>query len=84
MIETPGCPNCQNPQATQVSFTWWGGLIGPRILSHVSCVSCGTQYNAKTGQSNNTKIAIYMGSIFAFTFVIMICCGVLGVFGANA
>ena len=42
-----------------MSFTWWGGLIGPRILSHVKCPQCSYAYNGKTGRDNTTGIIIY-------------------------
>lgn len=53
------CPKCQRPDAEQMKFTWWGGLLGPRLLTHVKCKGCGTAYNGKTGQSNTTNIVIY-------------------------
>ena len=53
------CPTCQRPDAEQMKFTWWGGLLGPRLLTHVKCKGCGTAYNGKTGQSNTTNIVIY-------------------------
>jgi uncharacterized protein (DUF983 family) len=53
------CPNCRQSAAEKLSFTWWGGLIGPRILTHVKCASCGTKYNGKTGKDNTTGIVIY-------------------------
>lgn len=53
------CPNCRQSAAEKLSFTWWGGLIGPRILTHVKCTSCGTKYNGKTGKDNTTGIVIY-------------------------
>ena len=53
------CPKCGDPRSKPVSFTWWGGLIGPRILSHVKCFTCGTAYNGKTGRYNTTGILIY-------------------------
>jgi ribosomal protein S27E len=56
------CPECDNRgNATRVGFTWGGGLVGPAILTHVRCHNCGTCYNGKTGKSNNTAIAIYVG-----------------------
>jgi uncharacterized protein (DUF983 family) len=54
-----------------IGFTWWGGMIGAKILSHAECLQCGTRYNSKTGKSNNTAIAIYMvvvGVIAALVF----------------
>jgi hypothetical protein len=42
-----------------VNFTWWGGVLGPRLLKHVKCNGCGTTYNGKSGQSNTTNIVVY-------------------------
>ena len=54
------CPQCRTPEPHPVKFTWWGGVLGPKMLSHVKCQSCGTAYNGKSGQSNSTKIALYL------------------------
>ena len=53
------CPRCQNTQVRPVTFTWWGGLLGPKLLSHVACSRCGSKYNGKTGRSNTTGIVLY-------------------------
>jgi hypothetical protein len=53
------CPNCRQSAAEKMSFTWWGGIIGPKILTHVKCLSCGTKYNGKTGKDNTNGIIIY-------------------------
>ena len=42
-----------------MSFTWWGGVIGPKVLTHVKCLRCGHAYNGKTGRDNTTGIVIY-------------------------
>jgi hypothetical protein len=56
------CPSCGcRGDASPVSFTWWGGILGPKLFSHVKCNRCGTCYNGKTGDYNTTKIAIYVG-----------------------
>jgi phage FluMu protein Com len=56
------CPNCNSPgDAQRLSFTWWGGLVGPAILCHVRCNECGTCYNGRSGKSNNLAIGIYLG-----------------------
>jgi len=60
MAEYAPCPNCSCTDADKVSFTWWGGVVGPALFTHVRCQECGTTYNGKTGKSNNTAIAIYM------------------------
>jgi hypothetical protein len=53
------CPKCGARTAQKVGFTLWGGLIGPKLLSHVKCGACRTTYNGKTGRSNLTAIIIY-------------------------
>ena len=58
--EFAACPKCSQQTATRLGYTWWGGALGPRLLTHVKCGGCGTTYNGKTGRSNNTAIAIYM------------------------
>jgi transposase-like protein len=66
------CPNCGQSNAKKVGFTWWGGALGPNMITHVKCQNCGTEYNGKTGKSNQTNILIY----FLVTFVIAFCvCG---------
>ncbi len=54
------CPECNCRDAEKVTFTWWGGLLGPAMLTHVRCMECGTEYNGKTGKSNQTAIIIYL------------------------
>lgn len=63
------CPKCGGTSASPVSFTWWGGALGPKLLSHVECTSCRTGYNGKTGQLNTVGIAIYVvvSSVVALT-----------------
>lgn len=53
------CPNCRSPYSKKVGFTWWGGVLGPKMLSHVKCTGCGNAYNGKTGQSNTGGIVVY-------------------------
>ncbi|MGH9821334.1 MAG: hypothetical protein ACRD43_14300, partial [Pyrinomonadaceae bacterium] len=53
------CPQCSASNPQRLSFTWWGGVLGPKILSHVKCQSCGKKYNGKTGRDNTTNIVLY-------------------------
>ena len=53
------CPHCGWTEAREPSFTWWGGLVGHKLLSHVICCRCGRGYNGKTGQSNTANIVLY-------------------------
>jgi hypothetical protein len=59
MSEYAPCPKCANTIAKKVGFTWWGGVLGPSLLSHVKCQRCGTAYNGKSGRSNTTGIVVY-------------------------
>jgi hypothetical protein len=54
-----------------MSFTWWGGVIGPKVLTHVKCPQCGHAYNGKTGRDNTNGIIIYsvVVGIIAFGLV---------------
>jgi uncharacterized protein (DUF983 family) len=68
------CPKCNSSAATQLKFTWWGGALGPKLLTHVKCNSCGNKYNGKTGQDNTTKIVVYslvVGGIFFVLFFVL-------------
>jgi transposase-like protein len=60
------CPQCGSKQIQKVSYTLWGGMIGPRLLNHVKCQDCKATFNGKTGQSNARAIGIYL----VFTFII--------------
>lgn len=47
----PGtCPACGARRSSKVSFTWWGGAVGPALFSQVKCAECGQNYNRKTGK----------------------------------
>jgi len=72
MSEFKLCPKCNSESAEKMSFTWWGGLIGPKILSHVKCGSCGAQFNGKTGRDNTTGIVIYVIAVSLILVVFMI------------
>ena len=76
---TPGtgipCPKCGGTLSKPVTFSWWGGVLGPKMLSHVKCTNCGAGFNGKTGRSNNTAIAIYvivsgiLGLVLVYFFI---------------
>lgn len=52
------CPKCGGG-SERLKFSWWGGVLGPKILSHVKCLSCGYKYNGKSGKDNTVGIVIY-------------------------
>ena len=53
------CPKCSKSVAEKIRFTWWGGILGPKLLNHVKCGDCGSKYNGKSGKDNTTGIVIY-------------------------
>lgn len=53
------CPQCNAATAQQLKFSWWGGALGPKLLTHVKCQSCGKKYNGKTGRDNTVNILVY-------------------------
>jgi hypothetical protein len=53
------CPKCNAAVAEKLKFTWWGGVLGPKLLTHVKCQACGKKYNGKTGRENTVNIIIY-------------------------
>ncbi len=77
-IQYAPCPKCGQSNAKKISYTWWGGALGPSMFTHVKCQSCSTQYNGKTGKSNQQNIILY----FVASFVIAFClCGGFAVLG---
>ena len=54
------CPRCRaDVEPLPVSYTWWGGFLGPKLLSHVECPQCRGRFNGKTGQDNTSAIVLY-------------------------
>jgi len=71
------CPKCGGTASQKMGYTWWGGMLGPTLLSHVRCPGCKTQYNGKTGKSNTAGIALY----FAVLVILAIIIGVISSLG---
>jgi hypothetical protein len=72
----PGvCPKCGSRRSSKVSFTWWGGLVGPAMFNLVQCSKCGQQYNAKKGTAVGAlHITLYslVGLVIAVGVLILI------------
>ncbi len=64
-----GCPKCGGKALSKVKYTWWGGVLGPRLLHHTKCDSCSYTFNSKTGKSNTPGIILYSVVIFAVALV---------------
>jgi hypothetical protein len=71
-IQYAACPNCRQNNAIRVSSTWWGGIIGPAMFTHVKCLDCGTQYNGKTGKPNQKSIIVYLVASLFLTFFMFV------------
>ena len=69
-VQYAACPKCGQSNAKKVSYTFWGGALGPSLMTHVKCQSCGTEYNGKTGQSNQKNIIIYIAVSFVLAFCV--------------
>lgn len=65
-----GCPKCGSKILTPVKYTWWGGVLGPKLLHHTKCKDCGYTFNSKTGKSNTLGIIMYSLVIFAVAFAV--------------
>ena len=66
------CPKCGAVDPKKISFTWWGGVLGPKLLTHVKCEACGTKYNGKTGKDNSLFIAIYCVVVGIFVMALLV------------
>lgn len=65
------CPKCGGVNSEKMSFTWWGGILGPKLLTHVKCGNCAATFNGKTGKDNTTNIVIYTIVVLGVVFVLM-------------
>ena len=59
LVNENGCPKCNSQNVNKVGYTWWGGVIGPRLMNHTKCKDCSYTFNSKTRASNTNKIIIY-------------------------
>jgi phage FluMu protein Com len=73
--EFADCPECGSSGAKRVHYTWWGGVLGPRLLCHVKCRDCGTAYNGRTGNYNTVGIIIYSTVALSIAFAFLVGAG---------
>lgn len=74
------CYKCRSPYANRINWTLWGGVIGPWLLTHVRCATCGTVYNGKSGQSNTTNIVLYFVITFGVAIMIGLAVAIVPIF----
>ena len=67
------CPQCGEAAGKRVRYTWWGGAIGPALMSLTRCQACGYQFNSNTGKSTKRAILIYnvVAAVTCIVFVIV-------------
>lgn len=66
------CPSCQQTAGKPVSYTWWGGVIGPALFSLTKCQACGYQYNRKTGKPTRNAVITYNVVVGVITLLVVI------------
>lgn len=71
VLNEDGCPQCNSLNVKPVGYTWWGGVIGPRLLKHTKCSNCKFTFNRNTRKSNTTPIIIYSIVLAAIGFAII-------------
>lgn len=55
------CPNCGAAgDAKKVKYTWWGGVLAPKMFAIVRCNQCGTSYNGRSGKYCTVGMIIYL------------------------
>lgn len=73
------CPRCGCNYAERVKFSWWGGVLGPKLFTHVKCCNCAAAYNGKHGTWNTTNIVIYSVIATILSAVVVVLALVAGV-----
>ena len=54
------CPGCGGGPLHEPSFTWWGGLVGHKLLGVEQCKQCKKWWTKSTGQSGDARVAAYL------------------------
>lgn len=70
LILDNGCPKCNSANVVPVKFTWWGGVLGPRMMHHTKCKDCSYTFNRKTRQSNTKNIIVYSVVVIVIALVL--------------
>ncbi|HEY1554592.1 MAG TPA: hypothetical protein VGF94_07125 [Kofleriaceae bacterium] len=66
------CPRCHHRGATKPGFTWWGGVLGPKIINHVKCDRCAYAFNPDTGAPITGAIVAYSVVVGVIALVLVI------------
>lgn len=68
------CLGCGGGPLSVPSFTWWGGLVGQRLLGIEKCESCGQWWVKGTAKPGTSRIVIYavVGGALGIALVVAI------------
>lgn len=53
------CPQCNSADTKEVKYTWWGGILGPKLMNLQKCNACRFQFNRATQKSVMNAIIVY-------------------------
>ena len=72
------CPRCGQIGANIRTWSWWGGLLGPKILKQATCMFCNQDFNHQTGKPiTGQTVALYVLVPFAIIFGLFMFVGFL-------
>jgi rubredoxin len=54
------CPSCGGRDAEKVTFSWWGGMLGPRMIKQVRCRQCRSTFRGDSGKPDTGFIVGYV------------------------
>lgn len=55
----PACPSCSSTQTKEVKYTWWGGVLAPKLMHLQKCEACKFQFNRKTNKGTVNAVVAY-------------------------
>lgn len=61
-----------------MKYTWWGGVLGPKLMNLYKCESCRFQFNRATGKGASKAIWTY--NIVALVLALVVLFMVRGMF----
>jgi hypothetical protein len=68
----PACPKCSSTSTSPVKYTWWGGVLGPKLMNLQKCESCRFQFNRSTNKGVANAIIVYNVVVIAVSLLILL------------
>lgn len=66
----PACPQCSGTNTKEVKYTWWGGVLAPKMMNLQKCEACGYLFNRSTRKSVKNAIIAYNLVALVLAFMI--------------